>query len=68
MSAGNFIEAIRILDKDIRDNKHLGPSYVLRGDIKKMTGDFPGALADLDKAIALNSNDGSLYRRRPSLG
>jgi tetratricopeptide (TPR) repeat protein len=64
MTGGRFSEAIEILDKDISKEKNLFASYLLRSDIKKMTGDFAGALADVNSAIAIKADDGSLYERR----
>ncbi|MDM7921096.1 MAG: tetratricopeptide repeat protein [Pyrinomonadaceae bacterium] len=67
MTNGRFADAIAILDKDIRDEKNLFASYLLRADIKRMTGDFPGSFADLNSAIEIKPEDGSLYERRAEL-
>ena len=67
MSNGDFRGAISILDKDISNEKNLFDSYVLRSDLKKMTGDFGGALNDVNSAIDIRSDDGSLYERRADL-
>lgn len=67
MTKGNFRVAIQILDEDIEENKNLFPSFRLRSDIKRMTGDFPGAFADLNKAIEIKADDGTLFRQRSDL-
>ena len=67
MTKGQFREAIRILDADIQDNKNLFASYKFRSDLRRMTGNFQGAFEDVDQAIQLVSNEGSLYQRRSEL-
>jgi tetratricopeptide (TPR) repeat protein len=67
MTKGNFRVAIRILDEDINENKNLFPSFRLRSDLKRMTGDFSGAFADLNKAIEIKADDGTLFQQRSDL-
>lgn len=64
VTRGQFAEAIAILDKDIRNEKNLFASYLLRADVKRMTGDFAGALADLNSASVIKPNVGGIYERR----
>jgi tetratricopeptide (TPR) repeat protein len=67
LTKGDFSGAIRILDRDIADGKNLFQSYRFRSDLKRMTGNFPGALADLNKAIELKPAEGRLYESRAQL-
>jgi tetratricopeptide (TPR) repeat protein len=67
MKQGEFRQAIAVLDEDIRNGKNLYASYKLRADLKSMTGDFAGAVADLDKLIAMKPEDGESYQRRAEL-
>lgn len=60
---GDIKGAIAALDKAIEQRKDLFDAYKLRSDLRSMTGDFAGALADLSAAIDLKS-DGSLYQHR----
>lgn len=67
VTRGQFADAIAILDKDIRGEKNLFASYLLRADVKRMTGDFAGALADLNSAAAIKPNVGGIYERRADI-
>ena len=67
LTKGDFPGAIRILDNDIANGKNLYQSYRFRSDVRRMVGDFRGALADVNKAIELRSTDGRLYETRAQL-
>lgn len=67
MVAGKFRDAIQVLDRDIEKEKNVLVSLTLRADLKRMIGDFRGSLDDLNKAIAMDSSDGSLYERRANI-
>ena len=67
LTKGDFPGAIKVLDKDIADDKNLFHSYKLRSDVKRMIGDFSGSLADASKAIEIKSDDGRLYESRAQL-
>lgn len=64
LTEGRFADAISILDNDIRAEKNLFASYLLRADLKRMTGDFAGSFADLNSAAVIKPNVGSIYERR----
>ncbi len=68
VTEGKFREAIQILDGDVRKEKNLFESYKFRAQVKRMIGDFTGALADLDAAIGIRADDGSLYEQRAEIG
>lgn len=67
MTKGNFRVAIQILDEDIVENRNRFHSFRLRSDLKRMTGDFSGAFADLNKAIEIKADDGTLFQQRSDL-
>lgn len=58
-----------LLQQKEEASKELGDavSYVLRGEKKIEMKDYPGALADLDKAILLNPKEGNAYLSRGAL-
>jgi tetratricopeptide (TPR) repeat protein len=68
LTRGDFPGAISVLDQDIADGKNLFESYRFRAEVKRMIGQFPGALADVNKAIEIKSDDGRLYQTRAELG
>lgn len=67
LTEGRFSDAIAILDKDIRKEKNLFASYLLRADLKRMTGDFASAFADLNSAAVIKPNVGGIYERRADI-
>jgi tetratricopeptide (TPR) repeat protein len=64
MTQGRFKDAIAALDKAVEKNKDLYAVYKLRGSLKRMTGDFEGALADYTAAIEQKADDGQIYEER----
>jgi len=64
MSQGRFKDAIAALDKAVEKNQDLFAVYKLRGSLKRMTGDFEGALADFSAAIEQKADDGEVYEQR----
>jgi tetratricopeptide (TPR) repeat protein len=67
LTKGDFPGAIRLLDNDIAEGKNLFQSYRFRSDVRRMVGDFRGALADVNKAIELRPTEGRLYETRAQL-
>jgi tetratricopeptide (TPR) repeat protein len=64
MTQGNFREAIAVLDKAAQKNQDLYAVYKMRASLKRMTGDFAGALNDFGLAIERKADDGELYEQR----
>jgi tetratricopeptide (TPR) repeat protein len=64
MTEGRFKDAIAALDKAAGKNKDLYAVYKLRASLKRMTGDFEGALNDYTLAIEQKADDGELYEQR----
>lgn len=68
MTRGDFRGGIVLLDKAIAENEgDLFPAYKLRASLKRMTGNFAGALEDYNKAIEMKADDGELYEQRAML-
>jgi tetratricopeptide (TPR) repeat protein len=64
MTEGKFKDAIAVLDKAVEKNKDLYAIYKLRAALKRMTGDFEGALNDFSLAIEQKADDGEIYEQR----
>lgn len=64
LTQGKFKEAITVLDKAVAKNQDLYAVYKLRGNLKRMTGDFEGALNDYSAAIEQKADDGELFEQR----
>ena len=64
MTQGRFKDAIAVLDKAVEKNKDLHAIYKLRAALKRMTGDFEGALNYFSLAIEQKADDGELYEQR----
>ena len=64
MTQGKFKDAIAALDKAVEKNRDLFAVYKLRGTLKRMTGDFEGALTDFSAAIEQKADDGEVYEHR----
>lgn len=63
-NAKKLDEALKYCDEVIKQAPRLTLGYNLRARIKAMKDDFPGAIKDLDQALAINSNDvGALLMR-----
>jgi tetratricopeptide (TPR) repeat protein len=64
VSQGRIKDAIAALDKAVEKNKDLYAVYKFRASLKRMTGDFAGALGDYSLAIEQKTDDGELYEQR----
>lgn len=64
MTQGKFKDAIAALDKAAEKGKDLHAVYKLRAALKRMTGDWTGALNDYSLAIEQKADDGELYEQR----
>lgn len=64
MSKGDFRGSVGVLDKDIEKQKNVFQAFKLRGSVKRIIGDFNGAIADFSKALEIKSDNGELYEMR----
>jgi tetratricopeptide (TPR) repeat protein len=64
MSQGKFKDAIAVLDQAVAKNQDLYMVYKMRASLKRMMGDFAGALSDFSAALELKAEDGELYEQR----
>lgn len=67
MSKGDLSGAMKILDEAISKQKDLLEVYKMRSFIRSISGNTPGAVADMDEAVKINPSDPELYARRGKL-
>lgn len=56
-NAGKYVEAVAVFDKVIRLSPDDGEAYNNRGALKFLLRDFPGALADYNRAVYIDGLD-----------
>lgn len=63
-SFGNYHQAIVYFDRSIRFDSTNAMTYGERGDVKRLMGDYAGAVVDFTKAIAIDPKQPWFYYRR----
>jgi len=63
-SFGHYHQAIVYFDRSIKIDSTDAMNYAQRGDVKRLMGDYTGAVADFTKAIALDPKEPWFYYRR----
>ncbi len=56
-----YRESIDIMEKSIELNPNYPGSFSLRGMARALVGDYPAALADIEAALATNTDDANLH-------
>jgi len=64
LARGERAAAVRILDQAIAGGKDLEEAHELRGDIRAMSGDLDGAIADFTEVIKLDPSKASVREKR----